>query len=360
MADQGFKLLLHGIDTVQCAYYLAAGESGRINFEQLGVERERIRGSKKREPVIVQLGNSEFLLQGYGTSSGYPFVITNENFKIEMGQVNWPNFFVTFRSQALWRDSAVELHQKFMKWATSVGYVKERSERLSRVDFCFDYYLPEIDFDEDCFVSRSTKDSQYRENGRVQTFCLGKRDVVLRVYDKVAEIKQESGKAWFYLLWEMDKDVWRIEWQVRKEVLRQFGIVTFEDLEQIQGDLLRYLAQEHDSLRVKSEDANRSRWPLHPLWEDLLSNIYNINHLGICRVYGQAAALEALLIQLSVIVYGYFKKFGALYSVRNRSNMMTLDETLRHLREMLREVHEPLTWKLDVERRIKEFRLGQW
>ncbi len=37
--------------------------------------------------------------------------------------------------------------------------------------------------------------------------------------------------------------MWRIEWQVRKALLRQFGICTFADLQKLQGDLLRYCAR---------------------------------------------------------------------------------------------------------------------
>jgi hypothetical protein len=260
----------------------------------------------------------------------------------------------------LWRESAFLLQEKFMSWVNSVGYEKAKDERLSRVDFCFDYYLPVVDFDQDSFVSRSTKDSQYRENGQVQTFSLGRGDLVLRVYDKVAEIKQQSDKAWFYLLWEMDEDVWRIEWQVRKTVLRQFGIVTFGDLGRTQGDLLRYLATEHDTLRIRNEDSNRSRWPLHPLWVDLFEKILDMDNLGVCRVYGQAAALEALRVHLATVLYGYSKRIAALHALKGRQSGMTLDEALQHMNGMLREVHEPLTWRCDVEQRIKEMRLGEW
>ena len=94
MEEVGFRLLLHGIDTLQCAYYMKARNLGGISFERLLVERERIRESKKKEAIVVRLGSSEFLLQGYGTSSGYPFVLTNGDFKIETGENNWPNFFV--------------------------------------------------------------------------------------------------------------------------------------------------------------------------------------------------------------------------------------------------------------------------
>ncbi len=93
------------------------------------------------------------------------------------------------------------------------------------------------------------------------------RVIFLRVYDKIAEIKQQSDKVWFFLLWEEDENVWRIEWQIRKAVLKKFGIVTFNDLKNRQGDLLYYLAVEHDTLRIPNNDSNKSRWPLHPLWD---------------------------------------------------------------------------------------------
>ena len=87
------------------------------------------------------------------------------------------------------------------------------------------------------------------------------------MYDKVAEVEQQSDKVWFFILWGQDRDVWRIEWQVRKAVLREFGIVTVEDLRKCQGDLLRYLCAEHTTLRVPTGDEDRSRWALHRLWQ---------------------------------------------------------------------------------------------
>lgn len=118
-----------------------------------------------------------------------------------------------------------------------------------------------MDFDEDNFDSLSNKDAKYRENGKPQNFQFGRDDIVLRIYDKVAEIKQQSGKTWFYKLWWQDSGVWRIEWQIRKNILRRFGIRTFADLNDQQGDLLRYLAGEHTTLRVKSDDGTESRGP---------------------------------------------------------------------------------------------------
>ena len=71
----------------------------------------------------------------------------------------------------------VNRHTCYMKssWDGLIPLVtiQMMSESLSRVDFCFDYKLPEIDFTEDYFVSYSKKDSKHRECGVVQTFHLG-------------------------------------------------------------------------------------------------------------------------------------------------------------------------------------------
>ena len=258
------RFLVHGVDTAQCAYYLVPQGPDALDFTKLRVLRDELRESKDGAPRAFHMGDLEFLLWPSGTSTGYPFQISNADFRIAFGDKNTPSFFVTYSSHALWREPLASLQQQFLDWAASIGYVPIKPETLSRVDFAFDYEIASIDFDEQSFVSLSSKDSQYREDGKIQTFTFGKSDVVLRVYDKIAEIEQQSRKEWFFDIWGINLNVWRIEWQIRKEVLRRFGIRTVQDLNDQRGDLLRYLATKHDSLRIPSTDTNRARWPLHP------------------------------------------------------------------------------------------------
>lgn len=306
------------------------------------------------------LGNSEFLLYPYGTSSGYPIVMSNSDFKIETGEFNTPNFFVTFTSEALWRESAYALHEKFLMWADSVGYEQSISESLSRVDFSFDYKVPVIDFDEDSFVSYSKKDSQHRECGAVQTFTLGRDDIVLRVYDKVAEIRQQSDKVWFFALWGEDSDVWRIEWQIRKPILKASDIGSFSQLKERQGTLLHYLAYEHDTLRLPNGDSNRSRWPLHPLWADLQEKIENNyrqqDHVGVSR----ETVLNERMMQIGISVYGYLKRAAAISCIQQDKETMSLDDSVIRVVEIINRIYEPLAWRMDVEKRRKEMTLGKW
>ena len=358
-----FQHLLSGHDTIECAYYLAPNGRAGLDFEHLELQKEELRRSKSRKSKTkpIRLGSEEFLLAGHGTSSGYPLLIENDVFSIQFGEFNKPNFFVTYRSIALWHFGAFALHERFLAWADSVGFEPYCSESLSRVDLTFDYQIPEIDFDEDHFISQAQKDSQYRKNGKIQSFRFGSDQVVLRIYNKTDEIEESSQKSWFYDLWGTDEQVWRFEWQVRKEVLKLLGIRTFLDLQERQGDLMRILVDQHTSLRTPTEDSNRSRWPLHPLWQHLTEQARQMEGLGVIRELDMQGLLDERLMRIVVSLYGYMKRVAAIHSLQNDpSKVPSLAAAVGYLSKQLHLVHDNLSWESDVERRMTEMRLGEW
>lgn len=79
------QLLLYGLDTIECAYYLHPSANCALNFEQLAVEKEALRLAKRHDPKTIMLGGWDFLLQPYGSSSGFPFVIANQDYTIAFG-----------------------------------------------------------------------------------------------------------------------------------------------------------------------------------------------------------------------------------------------------------------------------------
>ena len=240
-------------------------------------------------------------------------------------------------------------------WPSGPG----RPEGLSRCDFAFDFHLEAIDFDEDNFVSVTEKDSQHRKNGRVQTFTLGRDEVVLRVYNKSAEIEESSGKIWLHEVWQgQTENVWRVEWQVRKETLKRFGLRTFQDLFDGYGDVLRYLVSEHTSLRIKSDDSNRSRWPVHPLWALLSERIDELPAQGVYREVNPHAMLDETLMRMAVSMEGYLKKVAAIECLKEGRPMLSQSQTLDRLIPLLEKVHNGLTWRGDVKRRMDQLRLA--
>lgn len=360
LAPETSPLLISGHDTVEVAYYLRAGKETTFDFDRLVGIRESLKASKSRNPALVKLGSEEFLLASHGTRSGYPLLLENESFSIQCGESNQPSFFVTYRSIALWHMGLRALHERFLKWSRTVGLAVLQPESVSRMDYAFDYHLPLIDFDEDNFVSSFVKDNQHRKNGIVQTFRLGQGDLVLRCYNKSDEINESSSKTWLYELWGRDSDVWRIEWQARKEWLRDYGIKTVSDLESNQGDLLTFLVNDHTKLCIKSGDTNRSRWLLHPLWMNLQEQVEQIPGPGLNRDLNMDALLDARFMHITISVYGYLKRVAAIRSLQGGTSPASLERAQYFLSKQLRRIHDPLTWEYDVQRRMNEMRLGEW
>ena len=77
MTEQAYTLLLHGIDTLQCAYYLrpVSGRGSSISPGCSGPRSAAGRGEAGRGQPLT-LGGVPFLLTAYGTRSGYPFLLS--------------------------------------------------------------------------------------------------------------------------------------------------------------------------------------------------------------------------------------------------------------------------------------------
>src|SRR5439155_24309960 len=103
-----------------------------------------------------------------------------------------------------------------------------------------------------------------------------------RINNKTLEIKQKSGKTWFYDLWRNHRwdettYVWRVEFRFKREFLHQVGIEWAYDILGEMKRLWEYaigrIAGGDDGLPdgwlryvLPHEDSNRSRWPVHPAW----------------------------------------------------------------------------------------------
>lgn len=354
--SQAPKLLLSGIDSLYVSYYQ---DGLGINWENLDYSKELLKQDRRREFINITVGGKKWALMPYGS---YPFayVLRNEYFQVNLAKNNSPNCYVQFLSQALWTKGADWLHEWLVHWFYALGCKQTRSETISRVDFAFDFDLPDIDFDLDHFVSRAVKDNIWRDHQEVQSFIFGAGDVVLRVYDKVAEIIQQSEKHWFYDLWGQNKNVWRVEFQIRRARLKMVGINSLAELNAFRGDILRELATGHTSLRLPTKDSNRSRWPYHPLWLGLLKAIGQENQTGLIETFQSENSLNYVLDRQLKSLYGDLKGLGALLSVISRKNEpMSLENIIERVPGLLERTHHPKLWSNDVQKRMDKRRLGK-
>ena len=146
--------------------------------------------------------------------------------------------------------------------------------KASRIDLFCDVqgWKPKID-DWKRFVTRAVLKDPKIEHYELTSLNFGAFPLYLRIYDKTKQIKK-LGKKEIILVWEQsskydkDEDVWRIEYEIGREVFGKTGIDFVDDL---YDKLLPLwlMALKWCSLRVPTNNKQKSRWPVDPVWKAL-------------------------------------------------------------------------------------------
>jgi len=353
------RLLASGFDSLYVSYFLDFATSA-VDFAQLAYEQQRLKDIQENDFKVLNLGTETLALLPHGQHP-YRFVFECDAFRIAIAERMQPSCYVQFLSKGLWRDGVHALRTRLDAWFASMNLKPVRREIVSRADYAFDYDVPECDFRIGDFVSRASKDAGFRGHGRPQTFVFGTGQTVARIYDKVAEIEEQSRKYWFYDIWQQGTNVWRVEFQVRSKRLQEIGIRTLDDLDILIRDLLHGLATNHTTLRRPNGDTNRSRWPLHPLWLSLIRDIEAGSRTGTIGVLSEKNSAEYRREKIVRSQYGNLAAFAALEAVvSGRPGVRSLEETLYDFRKSLAFLHSVPLWEDAIERKIQAYRLGKW
>lgn len=115
------------------------------------------------------------------------------------------------------------------------------------------------------------------------------------------------------ILWKQagrldDEPVWRLEFQIKREVLSQMKIVRLAETLRHLNALWCYATDEWLRLAIPNpEDKTRSRWPIHPLWGYLSSIDWETPGGPLLREFSPARApADAKLYSLYVAVLTSF------------------------------------------------------
>jgi hypothetical protein len=366
--DSGLpRILACGLDTLEVGYSANVPRSD-LDLDTLLNWRDRLRRSSDRDFESITLGTEFFSLERRG-SYPYAIVLKNRSFEVRLAERLQPSCFVKFFSEALWHEGLSALLARIQQWMASVRLETTRTETVARADWAFDLELKELDFDSNSFVSRA---AAYQENGLhgvAQTFRRGRGDIVVRVYDKVAEITQASGKVWMFPIWGQSTNVWRIEFQVRRPALKRYEVSSLDDLALHQGRMLQDLARKHTTIRLPTLDTNRSRWPLHPIWKALLTELStwpdNPEQIGVCRP-NSSDGLAWKRRQIYKQVYGLLRRCAALDTVCGRRptepgrEIPSLDDAIKGMRlELIANHHNSIEWTTKLHEQILALELGR-
>lgn len=153
--------------------------------------------------------------------------------------------------------------------------------KLSRVDACMD--MPseiitpfDLAYFEERYICRARSHGRYASGGITVQF--GKYPLMLRIYDKKAEVMKKNNPTQMLGMlinrWdgEIPESSIRVEFELGREFLKKKGVDSVEDYHRKRAALLSYLT--HDWMRftqdqVDRENKNQSKARTLPIWEKI-------------------------------------------------------------------------------------------
>jgi hypothetical protein len=192
---------------------------------------------------IKHFNNEEvwsFTIKPHGTK-GYSWILSGADFTYKITKSSEPNSrpngMIEFRSEALWRlgpEDVLSIALNIIE--ANGGHIIEA--KLSRVDLCLDFIMSENRWSQKLMeyaVTRATDFEPYYKHKKLTGIRIGKGVISARLYDKPIEIEQKSKKYWMFDIWGIEevpqgKKIIRIEFQMRREVLKELGLKTAECL----------------------------------------------------------------------------------------------------------------------------------
>ena len=179
-------------------------------------------GAGKKYSYYLTSGDIEILMSNHKADAQCP------NIRIEIGSVScWEGWLQHFENITAWlRGHGVEIVRQII------------TEFHIAADLLnLDYNSTGFEF-KDRWVARCNRGSQHFEHWEYNYLSLGKGDFMFRCYGKTGEMKKDSAKHdFFHHLWKQEtghdvEHVTRLEFQIRRKVIKDLKINSVSDLSQ--------------------------------------------------------------------------------------------------------------------------------
>ncbi|MGV1098704.1 hypothetical protein ACUUL3_04755 [Thiovibrio sp. JS02] len=276
-----------GLDTLKMSFWVDFSSS-RL-FESLERAKQTAQEEDKDfEPV--DLGGFEFNVSRSGVSMfQYRLIRGDIRFLVSTRThtSNMPNCRLEIGSVSCWLPGYNRQYEDFVKMVEFLGGFVVK-ERVSEVHLCVDLIGQDIKEtpvgNMDYWITRAVTFSPHFTHRKLTGVSIGSGDMMLRVYDKIQEMKTVSRHKIepFMQIWEVDSiedlDVTRVEFQVRRSILKEFKFLggkpinTLNDLNNSLSSLWSYLINDWARLTsapVDREHNHQSRAESHSIWQQL-------------------------------------------------------------------------------------------
>lgn len=274
-----FKSLRYGIDSLYVSYPGVIAEDWDKKLANL---KELAQSEDENQQALAQVVIGLHLFEVKDKGKGrFSYVLVDNSFYLQASNGRskaLPMAYVQISSEYLAHAGVEQAENSLQFIVNTLGLVKEPAN-ISRadlfVDFCADLKMDSFNPLESWITRTQSIDLHYRYN-RFSGWSFGMGgDINARLYDKTLEVEKKSKKFYLYKFWQAkgwhtSEIVWRMEFEAKREVLKQLGIYKLNNLLELQSALWLYLTQDWLRLAMPSlTDGNQTRWPNHPLWDDL-------------------------------------------------------------------------------------------
>lgn len=274
-----FKLLRHGVDSLYLSYPGLVAEDWDKRLAKL---KELAQSESEAEQALAQVTIGEHLFEVLDKGRGrFAYILVDNCYRLQVSNGRakvLPLAYVQISSEYL---SAVGVEQAEAALAfvvETLGVVQEPAN-ISRVDLFADF-TAELRMDafdplEDWITRTQSIDLHYRwQRFSGWSFGMGGA-IAARLYDKTLEIEKKSRKFYLHELWRAagwdgEKTVWRMEFEAKRDSLKELCVFKVRDLLKLQAALWGYHTQDWLRLAIPSTtDSNPARWPNHPFWDQI-------------------------------------------------------------------------------------------
>lgn len=330
-----WKFLLCGIDTLDLGLY--------VNWQnawpeiQPQIQHQWQRSREGQTAIWFHNVAGKAIVTGSGMRN-YRFHLQYPDFHMwiadKLEAKGYPNVYVSPTAKTLWTIGIDEFMAGLHRWFYELGATVDQLV-VSRVDLAADFDIESgmtLDFLRTHRVSRTKKTNHFEDGSDLETFYVGKRKSHMhaRIYDKRKQLKESSGNAeLFQTLWGGAKHPWRIEFELRRNILRGLSIHTVDDLKEQAGGLWRYLTEEWLSIRLPDNE-NTTRRTIHPWWVDVQ---------GLADQFGPACAICRNPSDIPKVQTDWYvaRIAGCVPPLAARLGLDRLEDALARMVEVVRE-----------------------
>jgi len=231
-------------------------------------------------------------------------------------------------------------------------------EKLSRVDMALDVSGVGMEaFDaayrEERHIMQAKKRRRIEENGAI-TLYFGKAPLMLRIYDKAAEIRESCDETKRFLMllhrWQtgIPKQAIRVEFELRREALKERGIDTPDDYFLKRADLAAYLCSEWVRFTASAVDRdNTVRAAVLPHWQAVAD--------GFKRWTGERKGLPLMPLEPGQVDVRQLEKQGVgalLTALVLSGNAVSKKKFAAYCQQARARFLAGVNWKREVARRM--------